>query len=156
VFLLTKKALFTPLNSDGDRNIYPIGSPLGFNLLNDFAGMNYMYFGNFTALRPEVIVWRVKMLTEILVRYRVEVFSVAEVGSELENIGSAGACTACTRLSQKHVGGDTGVRAVLLLFSTGQPHHPVRRLTDHPLPRCGRGPGDWTLSYTSSADSFPF
>lgn len=66
VFLLIKKALVTPINNDGDRNIYQIGSPLGFNLLNDFAGMNYMYFGNFTALRPEVIVWRTKLLNEIL------------------------------------------------------------------------------------------
>ncbi|MCU0558420.1 MAG: hypothetical protein MUF67_14095 [Desulfobacterales bacterium] len=40
VFLLIKKALVTPINNDGDRNIYQIGSPLGFNLLNDFAGMN--------------------------------------------------------------------------------------------------------------------
>jgi hypothetical protein len=66
VFLLIKKALITPINNDGDRNIYQIGSPLGFNLLNDFSGMNYMYFGNFTALRPEVIVWRTKLLNEIL------------------------------------------------------------------------------------------
>lgn len=143
VFLLTKKALVTPINSEGDRNIYQIGSPLGFNLLNDFSGLNYMYFGNFTALRPEVIVWRVRMLTEILdgrratvdsrvsagiateaqarlldeilgrlqiwvvvtanddkaaveaalgsSAYRVEVFSVADVSSELEKLGKAGA-----------------------------------------------------------------
>ena len=66
VFLLINKALITPINNDGDRNIYQIGLPLGFNLLNDFTGMNYMYFGNFTALRPEVIVWRTKLLSEIL------------------------------------------------------------------------------------------
>lgn len=66
VFLLIKKALVTPINSDGDRNIYQIGAPLGFILLNDFSGMNYMYFGNFTVLRPEVIVWRTKLLSEIL------------------------------------------------------------------------------------------
>ena len=40
VFLLTRKALVTPLNTDGDRNIFQIGSPLGFNLLNDFGGIN--------------------------------------------------------------------------------------------------------------------
>ena len=65
VFLL-KKALITPINNDGDRNLYQIGAPLGFNLLNDFTGLNYMYLGNFSMLRPEVIVWRVKILTEIL------------------------------------------------------------------------------------------
>lgn len=66
VFLLMKKALVTPLNTDGDRNIYQIGAPLGFNLLNDFAGMSYIYFGNFGALRSEVVVWRLRMLKEIL------------------------------------------------------------------------------------------
>ncbi|MCX5643809.1 MAG: hypothetical protein NTZ17_03855 [Phycisphaerae bacterium] len=66
VFLLTKKALITPINNDGDRNLYQIGAPLGFNLLNDFTGLNYMYLGNFSMFRPEVIVWRVKILTEIL------------------------------------------------------------------------------------------
>lgn len=143
VFLLTKKALITPINNEGDRNISQIGVPLGLVLLNDFTGMDYMFFGNFTALRPEVIVWRVKMLTEILdgrrktlgprvsvgmatetqarmldemlgrlqiwivvtgnehkasveaalqrSRYRVEVFSVEDVSSELENLGRAGA-----------------------------------------------------------------
>ena len=66
VFLLTKKALITPLNTDGDRSLYQIGSPLGFNLLNDFSGMHYMYFGNFCALRPEVALWRLGLLSEIL------------------------------------------------------------------------------------------
>ena len=143
VFLLTKKALITPIDTEGDKNIYQIGSPLGFNLLNDFTGLNYMYFGNFTVFRPEVIVWRVKILTEILdgrratlewrekagivneaqvrlleellgrlqiwivvttnedkaavkaalgsTSYQLEVFSVADVRSELEKLGRAGA-----------------------------------------------------------------
>ncbi len=142
VFLLTKKALVTPINTEGDRNIYQIGAPLGFNLLNDFTALNYMYFGNFTALRPEVSVWRVKMLIEILdgrratldtrvqagiatqaqahlleellerlqiwiavtsnderdtivrevrgLRYHIEVFSVADVASELEKLRAVG------------------------------------------------------------------
>jgi hypothetical protein len=66
VFLLTKKALLTPINNDGDRNIYQLGAPLGFQLANDFAGMNYIFLGNFTAFRPEVIMWRVNMLLEII------------------------------------------------------------------------------------------
>ena len=66
VFLLAKKALFTPLNSDGDKNLYQLGAPLGFNLINDFSGMRYMFVGNFTSLRPEIVVWRLRMLCEIL------------------------------------------------------------------------------------------
>lgn len=65
-FLLTQKALITPLNTDGDRAIFQLGQPLGFNLLNDFSGLSYMYLGNFTMLRPEIIAWRVQMLAEIL------------------------------------------------------------------------------------------
>lgn len=45
-----------------------MGSPLGFHLLNDFSAMNYMYFGNFSSLRPELVVWRVKMLVEIVTK----------------------------------------------------------------------------------------
>ncbi len=66
VFLLSKKAIVTPINTPGDRDLFQIGSPLGFNLLNDFTGMQYMFLGNFTAFRPEVVVWRINMLTAIL------------------------------------------------------------------------------------------
>jgi hypothetical protein len=66
LFLITKKALFTPLNSEGDKNLYQMGSPLGFNLLNDFSAMRYMFLGNFTFLRPEIVLWRLTMLIEIL------------------------------------------------------------------------------------------
>jgi hypothetical protein len=66
VFLLTKKALVTPLDSDGEKNLFQLGSPLGFNLLNDFTGFEYIFFGNFTALRPEAAVWRIRTLHEII------------------------------------------------------------------------------------------
>lgn len=65
-FLLTKKALITPINTEWDKNLLDIGRPLGFNLLNDFSGMHYMYFGNFSALRPEVVLWRLETLKEII------------------------------------------------------------------------------------------
>jgi len=65
-FLLRRRALITPITTEGDRNIFQMGSPLGFNLLNDFSGLNYIFFGNFTALRPEVALWRLRMLNEIL------------------------------------------------------------------------------------------
>ncbi len=65
-FLLTKRALITPMSTQGDRDLFQLGAPLGFNLLNDFSGLNYMFFGNFTSIRPEVAIWRVKMLIDIL------------------------------------------------------------------------------------------
>jgi len=66
IFLLQKKALLNPLTNEGDKNIFYLGSPLNFNLINDFSGMNYMFLGNFTDLRPEVVLWRIKMLTDII------------------------------------------------------------------------------------------
>ncbi|GMU45807.1 MAG: hypothetical protein AMXMBFR26_05890 [Porticoccaceae bacterium] len=65
-FLLSKQVLVVPLHTEGDRNIFELGRPLGFSLLMTFDGMNYKYFGNFTALRSEVVLWRVRTLNTIL------------------------------------------------------------------------------------------
>jgi len=69
-FLISKNYLFTHINEGGDKNLFQIGSPLGFNLLNDFAAMNYTYLGNFTNLRSEIVIWRLKMLNQILAERR--------------------------------------------------------------------------------------
>jgi hypothetical protein len=66
VFLMAKKALITPIDTVGDKTIYQMGAPLGFYLLNDFSAMKYMFLGNFTFLRPEIVLWRLKVLIEIL------------------------------------------------------------------------------------------
>jgi len=66
LFFLAKRALISVLDSEGERNIFNLGRPLGFNLLNDFTGMKYEFLGNFTSFRPEIILWRLKMLQEIL------------------------------------------------------------------------------------------
>ncbi|WP_028313513.1 TIR domain-containing protein [Desulfatibacillum aliphaticivorans] len=65
-FLMHKKALITPLDSIGDRNIFELGRPLGFIVLNDFSGMDYMFFGNFTRLSPASVVWHIERLDEII------------------------------------------------------------------------------------------
>jgi len=84
VFLLTRKTLVAAIDTEGDRNLYRMGSPLGFSLLHDFAAMNYMYFGNFTALRPEIVVWRARMLKEILDGRRESMTSRVQVGLATE------------------------------------------------------------------------
>ena len=43
VFLFTKKTVVTAINTEGDRSLYQTGAPLGFNLLNDFSGLNYVW-----------------------------------------------------------------------------------------------------------------
>ena len=80
VFLLSKKALFTPINTEGEQNIFQLGSPLGFYLLNSFSGIEYMYFGNFTAFRPDVVLWRLEMLQDILEGRRSSLADRVELG----------------------------------------------------------------------------
>lgn len=64
-FLLVRRALVASLSEQGERNLDELGHPLGFTLLNDFSGLKIIYFGNFTALRPETVLWRVRMLDGI-------------------------------------------------------------------------------------------
>lgn len=66
VFLTAKRALVASVRAEGDKNIYELGSPFGFNLLTDFSGLVYIYLGNFTASRPDVVLWRLQMLSEVL------------------------------------------------------------------------------------------
>jgi hypothetical protein len=83
-FLLNKKALVTPLNNQGEQDLFRLGSHVGFSLLNDFAGWNYTYFGNFTALRSEIVIWRIKMLIEIIDGRRSTVQQRVELGLATE------------------------------------------------------------------------
>src|SRR5262249_34183340 len=65
-FLLSKRLLVVPLTSEGDRSSFELGRPLGYNMLMTFDGMRYVYFGNFTALRPEAVLWRLRTLEDII------------------------------------------------------------------------------------------
>ena len=58
--------MWSPLDTEGEKNIFRLGSPLGFNLLNDFTGDKYAFFGRFASLRPEIILWRLRKMNEIL------------------------------------------------------------------------------------------
>jgi hypothetical protein len=66
VFILSRNYVWSPVDNEGERNILRLGLPLGFNLLHDFAGNNYVFLGRFAALRPEAILWRLKKLNEML------------------------------------------------------------------------------------------
>jgi len=65
-FLIGRGLLVSGIDGDGERNIYRMGQPLGFALLHDFSGDYYSYFGRFTTLRPESVIWRIQKLTEIV------------------------------------------------------------------------------------------
>jgi hypothetical protein len=65
-FLLVRRLLVVPITSEGDRNLFQMGQPLGFTMVMTFDGMRYLYFGNFTALRPETVLWRFHTLEDII------------------------------------------------------------------------------------------
>ncbi|MBU2431564.1 MAG: hypothetical protein KKH99_12795, partial [Proteobacteria bacterium] len=66
LLFLNRNYMWSPLDTEGDKNIFRLGSPLGFNLLNDFTGDRYAFLGRFTSLRPETILWRLRKMNEIL------------------------------------------------------------------------------------------
>ncbi len=65
-FLFSKNATFGALDSDGERDLFRLGSPVGFNLLMDFGGIEYRFFGDFAHLRYEHICYRIKLLDRML------------------------------------------------------------------------------------------
>ena len=64
--MMDRELLVSPLDSEGERNIYRMGESLGFNLLNSFSGDNYVFFGRFASLRPESTIWRLRKLNAVL------------------------------------------------------------------------------------------
>ncbi|MBW7942726.1 MAG: hypothetical protein H3C64_10130 [Candidatus Kuenenia stuttgartiensis] len=66
LFLMERGLLVSAIDSEGDRNLYRLGDSLGFNLLNTFSGNEYVYFGRFTSLRPESVVWRLRKLNSVV------------------------------------------------------------------------------------------
>ena len=66
-FILLKEMTITDISTNPDeRNVFNLGSPLGFNLLTDFTGLNYIYIGNFPGKRTDTILTRVRLLDKIL------------------------------------------------------------------------------------------
>ena len=65
-FFLSRDLLMTSLDTQTERDLYRLGEPLGFNLLNDFAGKVCTFFGGFASFRPEIVIWRIRKLDQIL------------------------------------------------------------------------------------------
>lgn len=65
-FIVLKERFFARIEAEGDKAIFDLGSPLGFNLLISFSGTDYTFLGNFPHLRPEAVLWRLQMLTRAI------------------------------------------------------------------------------------------
>jgi len=89
-FLLSRGVLFVPLANEGDRILFEMGRPLGFNMVMTFDGMKYLYFGNFTFLRPEVVVWRLKMLQRIITERLGSIKQRIQLGMKIDAVQTAG------------------------------------------------------------------
>jgi hypothetical protein len=66
VYLLLHGTLVSQIDNPAERSIFQLGQACGFNLLIDFTGNRYVYFGNFPKLEPSVIVRRINKLLEIV------------------------------------------------------------------------------------------
>lgn len=64
--LLAKDVLLCSIDDDGNKNLYELGKPFGYNLANDFTGNRYYYVGVFTALTTEQTKWRINKLEQVL------------------------------------------------------------------------------------------
>jgi hypothetical protein len=80
IFLLSKKLTFANTQDPGEKNIFLMGSHFGFNLLHDFSGLVYHFFGNFTPFRSEAVIWRLKMLNELLNARKDSIKARVEIG----------------------------------------------------------------------------
>jgi hypothetical protein len=54
------------LSNDADKPLFELGNVCGFNLINDFSGLKYVYFGNFAYLTVDAILWRLRKLQTLL------------------------------------------------------------------------------------------
>jgi len=66
LFLMERDLLISPVDNEGEKNIFNLGDSLGFNLLNSFSGEEYVFFGKFASLRAESIVWRLNKLNAVI------------------------------------------------------------------------------------------
>jgi len=65
-FVLLKEKMIARIDTEGDKAVFDLGNPLGFNLLISFSGIEYTFLGNFSHLRPEAVVWRLRMLNRAI------------------------------------------------------------------------------------------
>ena len=65
-FLMIKDALIVPIDNEGIKNIYDLGSPFGYYLLNDYSGLKYHYLGVFNMYNIDQIKWRINKLVQVL------------------------------------------------------------------------------------------
>lgn len=87
LFFLSRNVLWSSIDNEGEKNFFMLGSPLGFNLLNDFTGDKYLFFGRFTTLRSETVLWRLRKMNEILDGRRSSIPNRIKAGTTTPEVG---------------------------------------------------------------------
>ncbi|MEI8395580.1 MAG: hypothetical protein WCF85_12640 [Rhodospirillaceae bacterium] len=67
MFLLLNNVVVAPLSNQGDMEVFHLGNHFGFNMLHDFSGFKYVYFGSFQSLLANEAVLRIIKLSQLLV-----------------------------------------------------------------------------------------
>ena len=65
-FLMSQGFVLADIDSPGDRELYKLAAPLKFAMAIDFAGVKYMYFGDFRTLSVDTILNRIEVFFKIL------------------------------------------------------------------------------------------
>lgn len=65
-FFIANEVLLSPVDNEGEQVLLNRARGLGYLLLNDFTGWNYIYFGIFPHLTPQAIRWRLEKTRDIL------------------------------------------------------------------------------------------
>lgn len=125
-FFLSRGVLVAPIDNQGEKDLFALGRQLGFNMLMTFDGMRYMYFGNFTTLRPEAVVWRLKTLQRIVAERLGSIKQRVKLGMKIDSYQTA----VLNSLSQSlqvwvSVTGDDEKRAVSAAIVGGKFEWPV-------------------------------
>lgn len=80
LFILSRNFVWSPIDTEGEKNFFRLGSPFGFNLLHDFSGNNYVFLGQFASLRSEAILWRLRKFNQIINERRASLPQRVSVG----------------------------------------------------------------------------
>jgi hypothetical protein len=66
MFCLANNVLVCRLDNEGEKALLDRVNGLGYSLLSDFTGWNYIYFGVFPQFTAQAIIWRLNRTKELL------------------------------------------------------------------------------------------
>ena len=90
-YLVSEGLMYATLQSESERELFDIGSLLGYSLLRDFGGVNYAFMGIYSNLSLSEIKWKLSRTPELiagLVHQVTEKRKYGLISKELANAGT--------------------------------------------------------------------